>query len=119
MSRHHWVFLALPCLLIWSVATSAGDGPAQGTLQSKDGSLFVVEGKTIRAVKSGAKIPGDKMLVTPPGASAIITHNSGVQLTPTGNLSELSSPPVQDVAFKLLPADAADIDLELERGRVI
>src|SRR5262249_48113438 len=86
------------------------------------GTLLVREksGKPWHAVKLGAPLWPENLLVALPGSRAEIDVGKGaVRLTLFGNLPELSSSPVFESAVVLQPRGKHDLALNLERGRIL
>jgi hypothetical protein len=90
------------------------DSPT-GTLLQRAGA-----GKQWKTIATGDPVPDRDLLLALPGARAVITSGNGaVRLTLWGNTPLLSSTPALESAVSLRQSTDLDLDLILDRGRVV
>jgi hypothetical protein len=100
-------------------AALAAESKSAGKLASESATIFMraEPGSAWQAAKQGQDIPTGQLLLGTPGA-AITSANGAVRLTFYLDLDEISPLPTIESAAVLNPAANADLDLNLQRGRV-
>jgi hypothetical protein len=120
------LFMAFGCLALAGPAAAEKSGresaAAPGKNASAPGSLFRQDEagrKTWSPVPADRSLSSGIHLMALPGGRAEIDTSAGVRLTLWGNVPELSRVPVMESAIRFNPKPAADVDLTLERGRIL
>lgn len=121
------VLIAYGCLALAGPAaaeTKSGreSPPAVGKNASGPGALFRQDEagrKTWSPVPADRALGSGAHLMALPGGRAEIDAAAGVRLTLLGNAPELSRVPVMESIVRFNSKPAADVDLTLERGRIL
>jgi hypothetical protein len=116
--------LGLTCALLAAVPATAGDErrDAVGRCASPAGTLFQRQGpnKPWQSVRLRQPVSsGDLLLALPGGRAEIDSANGAVRLILWGNMPDLSRSAVLESAVTLHDSPGFDLDLTLERGRVV
>ena len=120
------LFTVFVCLALAGPAAAENSGRASpsaiGKNASAPGSLFRQDEpgrKTWSPVSTDRSLSSGAHLMALPGGRAEIDTSAGVRLTLWGNVPELSRVPVMESVIRFNPKAAADVDLTLERGRIL